>query len=99
MGEIRDEYDRELPVKVEITTGGEVSGLLGRAEVHKYLGIDLPDGPFDTLAGFIINELGRMPKVGDTVETEDVRFTVKLMDGRRIDRVFVKVAGTGRQPL
>lgn len=99
VGEIRDEYDRELPVKVEITTGGEVSGLLGRAEVHKYLGIDLPDGPFDTLAGFIINELGRMPKVGDTVETEDVRFTVKLMDGRRIDRVFVKVAGTGRQPL
>lgn len=91
VGEIRDEYDRELPVKIEISTGGEVSGLLGRAEVQKYLDIELPDGPFDTLAGFIVNELGKMPQVGDRVEKNDVRFTVKQLDGRRIDRVFVEM--------
>lgn len=91
VGEIRDEYDRELPVKIEISTGGEVSGLLGRAEVQKYLDIELPDGPFDTLAGFIVNELGKMPQVGDRVEKNGVRFTVKQLDERRIDRVFVEM--------
>ncbi|WP_353066461.1 hemolysin family protein [Arcanobacterium hippocoleae] len=91
VGEIRDEYDRELPVKIEIATGGEVSGLLGRSEVQKYLDIELPDGPFDTLAGFIVNELGKMPEVGDRIEKNGVRFTVKKLDSRRIDRVFVEV--------
>ena len=91
VGEIRDEYDRELPVKVEISTGGEVSGLLGRAEVQKYLNIELPDGPFDTLAGFIVNELGKMPEVGDCVEKNGVRFLVNKLDGRRIERVFVEI--------
>lgn len=91
VGEIRDEYDRELPVKVEISTGGEVSGLLGRAEVQKYLNLELPDGPFDTLAGFIVNELGKMPEVGDCVEKNGVRFLVNKLDGRRIERVFVEI--------
>ena len=90
IGEIQDEYDRELPGVREMATGGEVSGLLGRAEVHKYLGIELPEGPFDTLAGFLINELGRMPQVGDKVEYGNYQFTVTLLDERRIDRVYVE---------
>ncbi|MDY5585161.1 MAG: hemolysin family protein [Arcanobacterium sp.] len=90
VGEIRDEYDRESPVKIEVATGGEVSGLLGRAEVQKYLDYELPEGPFDTLAGFIINELGRMPEVGDVVVRDDISFTVRLLDERRIDRIYVE---------
>ncbi len=90
IGEIRDEYDRELPVKIETEAGGEVSGLLGRSEVHKYVGVELPDGPFDTLAGFIVNELGRMPEIGDEIETSGYKFIVKALDDRRIDRVCVE---------
>ncbi len=98
VGEIRDEYDRELPVKIDIATGGEVSGLLGRAEVMKYLDLELPDGPFDTLAGFIINELGRMPEVGDQISALGAQFTVKLLDERRIDRVYVQTI-TSSEPV
>ena len=92
IGEIQDEYDREIPSKLDAATGGEVSGLLGRAEVVKYLARELPDGPFDTLAGFMVNELGRMPKVGDSVRLDDVLLTVHSLDDRRIDRVHVEIA-------
>ncbi|MBM7825051.1 putative hemolysin [Arcanobacterium pluranimalium] len=91
VGEIQDEYDADAPAMVEITAGGEVSGLLGRAEVSKYINLELPDGPFDTLGGFIVNELGRMPEVGDQVELDGVRFTVRAMDQRRIDRVYAEI--------
>ncbi len=91
VGEIQDEYDDEAPVGIEGETGGEVTGLLGRAEVEKYVGVELPEGPFDTLGGFIINELGRMAEVGDSVEFAGRYFTVTALDDRRIDRVQVEV--------
>ncbi|WP_124054008.1 hemolysin family protein [Arcanobacterium ihumii] len=98
VGEIQDEYDTAAPAMVEITAGGEVSGLLGRAEVNKYINLELPEGPFDTLGGFIVNELGRMPEVGDQVDLDGVRFTVREMDQRRIDRVYAEIVKEDTAP-
>ena len=89
VGQIQDEYDREDPEVVGHGETESVAGLLGRAEVAKVLGRELPDGPYDTLAGFIMSELGRLPAVGDAVTWGDAVLTVTAMDGRRVDRVEV----------
>ena len=93
VGEIHDEYDRESPDVVRRATGGEVSGLLSRAEILKVLHRELPDGPFDTLAGFVMARLGRMPEVGDAVTWDDLTLTVRQLDGLRIARLDVGSSG------
>jgi CBS domain containing-hemolysin-like protein len=45
------------------------------------------DGAYETVAGFLMSELGRIPSVGDNVEIEDGILRVEHMDGRRVDRV------------
>lgn len=90
VGEIQDEYDREEDVVSRAEVGGEVSGLMGRAEVAKYLHTELPEGPFDTLAGYMVDQLDRMPQAGDSTELGDLVLTVSVLDGRRIDRIRVR---------
>jgi CBS domain containing-hemolysin-like protein len=45
------------------------------------------DGPYETVAGFVMSELGRLPVVGDIVPVEGGRLTVDRLDGRRIERL------------
>lgn len=55
---------------------------------------DLNDeGEFDTLAGFVIHLMQRLPGVGDTAEFNDLRFEIVDMDGRRIDKMIVRRVG------
>ncbi|MGO1509844.1 MAG: hemolysin family protein [Actinomycetaceae bacterium] len=93
VGEIHDEYDREEPEVVEGAGENDVSGLLSRAEIQRLFDTELPEGPYDTLAGYIMSELGRVPSVGDSVSWEEVVLTVRTLDGRRIDRVTVTHPG------
>ncbi len=90
VGQIQDEYDREVPEVVANGTTESLTGLLGRAEVAKVLDRELPDGPYDTLGGFIMAGLGRVPDVGDSMTWEDLVLTVTAVDGRRVDRVDVR---------
>jgi putative hemolysin len=90
VGQIQDEYDREPPEVVANGVSEDVAGLLGRAEVVKVLARELPDGPYDTLGGFIMARLGRLPRVGDSVTWDDLVLTVTALDGRRVDRVEVR---------
>ena len=93
VGEIEDEYDTS-PTH-EVGTGGpfgaqEVDGLLHRSEVAEQTGLVLPDGPYETLGGFVVTALGRMPVVGDAVEALGHRLEVREMDGRRAARIWVE---------
>ncbi|KAE8764666.1 hemolysin family protein [Georgenia thermotolerans] len=92
VGQIQDEYDREPPEFVANGVTEDVAGLLGRAEVAKVLDRELPDGPFDTLGGFIMARLGRLPRVGDAITWDDLVLTVTALDGRRVDRVEIRRA-------
>lgn len=93
VGQIQDEYDRETPDVVGDGTTESVTGLLGRAESERVLGRELPEGPYDTLGGFIMVRLGRVPGVGDVVTWDDMVLTVTEVDGRRVDRVEVSRRG------
>ena len=86
VGEIEDEYD---PAARAGSDSSEFDGLLHREELAGATGIVLPDGPFETLAGFVQTQLGRVPAVGDGFEAHGHRFTVTEMDGRRVARVRI----------
>ena len=90
IGDIRDEYDVEGddPLRCH---GGEVEadGLLNLDEVRTVTGVDLPEGPYETLAGYVMACLGHVPRVGEAVEVDGHRLEVSELDNRRIARVRV----------
>lgn len=88
IGDIRDEYDTDVAESRQLASGEvEVDGKLNLSEVAEISGLELPEGPYATLGGFVMAELGRLPKTGDVVEHEGVRFTVVRTEGRRAARV------------
>jgi putative hemolysin len=96
VGDIRDEYDTEEGSPRRLPSGQvEVDGLLNLDEFADETGVDLPEGPYETVAGYVLSALGRLPSVGDTVEVAGRRLTVIEMDARRIARVRVGPAADG----
>ncbi|MGH8866589.1 MAG: hemolysin family protein [Actinomycetes bacterium] len=92
VGDIRDEYDVET-VSTRRFHGGdlEVEGLLNLEDFADESGIVLPEGPYETVAGFVISQLGHLPSEGETVDSDGYRLAVSEMDGRRVARVRVSV--------
>jgi CBS domain containing-hemolysin-like protein len=89
VGEVADEHDRSRPGIVHRRDGAWlVPGLMRPDEVRDRTGIDVPDGPaYETLGGFVMSGLGRIPMVGDEVPVEGAVLRVERMEGRRVDRV------------
>jgi putative hemolysin len=90
VGDIRDEYDVEEPEVTQRREGEiEVDGLLNLDDFEDETGVELPEGPYETVAGYIVAGLGRLPEVGDVVEHGGVRLEVTEVEGRRVSRVLV----------
>ena len=94
IGEIYDEYDEDVAGEEEERPDGphEVDGLLNLDDFREVTGLQLPEGPYETVAGYVLAELGRLPVVGDSVEVEGRTLTVLELDGRRIARISVSRA-------
>ena len=90
VGDIQDEYDPAARPSRRAGQTMELDGLLHRDDVHERTGVTLPEGPFETLAGFVQTGLGRVPSVGDTLDALGHRFAVLEMDGRRAARIGVR---------
>ena len=88
VGEVADEHDR---TRAGIVRRGDVisfPGILRPDELVERTGIRVPEnGDYETVAGFVISQLGRLPAVGDEVEIDEGTLVVQRLDGRRIDRV------------
>ncbi len=85
VGEIADETDRPLrQLRRRAADGWAVSGLLRPDEVRERTGIAVPEGRYETIAGFVTQRLGRLPAEGDTVDVESHRLTVTGLEGRRV---------------
>jgi CBS domain containing-hemolysin-like protein len=93
VGEIQDEYDvEESSVEPLGEQGYLFDARVPLSEVSKLLGVDLPAEGGDTLGGFIYNQLGKVPAVGDAIEFGDVQVEVLSVAGRRIKQVRVTAA-------
>ncbi len=96
VGEISDEYDLDFAEtgNEELTApGGErtylVDGLLREDELHEQTGFTLPEGPYETLAGFLLARLGHIPVPGESFAEHGWEFTVMEVDRHRIEQVLV----------
>jgi putative hemolysin len=109
VGEIHDEYDVvPEPGLLDGIAPSEVDGLLNLNDFAEHVGFALPPGPYDTVGGFVMARLGKLPALGDEVrvaaspavgtptmagETRDEwRMSVVEMDGRRVARVALTPA-------
>ncbi len=92
VGDIRDEFDAREASTAQ--RGGEavVDGLLSIDDFAQDIGIDLPEGPYETVAGYMIARLARLPLAGDTVDIDGHQLAVRELDGRRIAKVLVTMA-------
>jgi putative hemolysin len=94
VGDIQDEYDVDAGQPKQLRGGAiEVDGLLNLDEFAEQTGIELPEGPYETVAGYILATLGQLPTDHESVEVSGHTLTVLQMDGRRIARVRVDPAG------
>jgi len=91
IGEIYDEYDAEVAPEARELPGGprEVDGLLNLDDFFEVTRLRLPEGPYETAAGYVLAELGRLPELDDTVEVDGRTIRVVELDGRRISRLLV----------
>lgn len=95
VGEVSDEHDRTRADVVRSRNWLTFPGMLRPDELLERADVVVPeDGPHETVAGFIMSELGRLAIVGDTVDVDAGQLRVERMDGRRIDRIRFTPAAT-----
>ena len=94
VGNIQDEYDQEDEEfsRIDETTF-TIEGITNIDEIDELTGKKLPEGDYDTVAGFIISELGYLPKDGEMNEVvfENLKFTVLAVEDRRIEKIQVEI--------
>ncbi len=89
VGEIDDEHDRAVPALTRVQRPGEwvVSGGQHPDEVFDTCGFEIPDGPYETIAGFVLDAAGRIPEAGDRFEQDGWVLEVVEMDRLRVSSV------------
>lgn len=91
IGDIQDEYDQdENEINTESRTGDiEIDGLTSLEDLESETGILLPDGPYQTISGFMMHFLGRMPKEHDVVNINGIRLVVISLEGHRVGQLLI----------
>lgn len=92
IGDFDDESDQRLGDCVKLADGTfRVNGTLRGDEFEECTGVELPEGEWQTVAGYVIQALDEIPAAGDRVETELGEFEVLGMDGYAIDRLRIRL--------
>lgn len=90
VGEIMDEHDHEEPMLNIIDENSiMVDARLEAEKLENHFDIQLPEGEFESVGGFIIHILGKIPGTGEVITFEDLEITIKAADERKIDKVLI----------
>lgn len=91
IGEIQDEYDgHETQTNLQQRSGEiEIEGLISLEDLQDQTGIELPEGPYETVSGFVMHKLGRIAQINDVVKVDGGRFTIISMNGKRVGRLLL----------
>jgi CBS domain containing-hemolysin-like protein len=91
VGEISDEFDDEEVAPRRTASVWVVPGMTRRDEVERLTGLTLPEGDAETISGCVVELLGRLPAIGDSVRIEDgTTLTVRALDGFRAAEVEIR---------
>ncbi len=93
VGNMQDEYDNEEEEISQLSENSfTVDGATALDEVSDLIGVSLPEGDYDTIAGFLMERLGRIPQPGEhpVVTFENVTFTVEEVEDRRISEILIE---------
>jgi CBS domain containing-hemolysin-like protein len=96
VGEILDEYDEPVALpSADPDADVLIPGATNIGELNERFGLEIPDDEYATIGGYIFGALGRLPVVGDRVTASHAVFTVREMDGRRIETLAVDLHSVG----
>ena len=96
VGEIRDEYDVETEPVVDEGDGSFVfAGTVGVDDVAECFGIEIERQGFETVGGYLLARLGRVPRVGETIVVDEVRVEILEGERRRVRRVRMRRRESG----
>jgi CBS domain containing-hemolysin-like protein len=99
VGELRDEFDiEEQPVQLVTASEVIVDARVGIDDLNEMFDTDIKAEDFDSVGGLIVNELGRMPSVGDQVAVNGIELKVLSVNGRRIKKVRITKAEDKHEP-
>jgi CBS domain containing-hemolysin-like protein len=88
VGEVSDPFDKFTPEIERLSDGSYlIDGLCLMEDVNDSLELELSDPAYDTIAGYTLGKMGRIPKVGEKIESDQVIIEIEAMDGMRIDRL------------
>ena len=100
VGEVGDEHDRAKAGVVRSPDSLTFPGMLRPDELLERTNVVVPEqGPYETVAGYVMSELGRLPVIGDRVDVSGGFLTVDRLEGRRIDRLRFTPSGPPQPPL
>lgn len=90
IGEIHDEFEKEERSVVQLDKNiWDVDARISITDANRQLELGIPEGEYDTMSGFVISLLGRVPVVGDIVKFDDISISVERIHKRRITRIKV----------
>jgi CBS domain containing-hemolysin-like protein len=91
VGELDDELEHdEEELKTIDERTSVVEGQIRVEDLNEELKLDIPRGDYETLAGFILEQLGRLPNTGDSLNYKNIRLTVLEMQGPRIKQIEIR---------
>jgi putative hemolysin len=91
IGDIHDEYDsEEVEVTPQARTGEfEIDSLISLEDLYDETGIALPEGPYETVGGLVMDHLGRIPEPHDSITVNQIRITVLNIEGKRAGQLLI----------
>jgi len=91
VGDIQDEHDNDLPLITRLDRDRYlVDARLEAERLEDVLDVKLPEGDFESVGGFIIHMLGRIPEGGETFSFEDLDITIQNADQRKINKLVIQ---------
>lgn len=94
VGEIRDEYDIESPVIQLNESTYIIDASISIRDLREDYGIEIPESPeYETLGGFLLTVLQKIPRTGDVIEQDDKKIIISEMVGQRISKVRLELIG------
>jgi len=101
-GEVQDEFDadEEADIKEISLNTYHANAMMRIDEIAEFFEIEIEDEDVDTIGGLVVKELGRIAEINDTVEINDLEFTVKEIDGARITKLLIvkKIPNENEEP-